>query len=170
MFNSREELTNWAKTTAKTLGYVLVSKRSNKNAAGDFTRTVLKCDRGGEYKGKGVESSRATGTRKTNCPFQLEGFFVDGWGWRVFVKEHAHNHHPVLFLEGHPYARRMSQAEKEYVERSAKLNLPPRDILVNLKHEFPDNLSVIKDIYNTIAAMKHREDEQVGSTPMQVMF
>ena len=170
MFDSREELTDWVSTTAKRLGFVLVTRRSRKNRAGIVTKVVFVCDRHGEYTGKGLMSSRATSTKKYSCPFELEGSYREYDGWKVIVKNHNHNHSKSWGLQGHAYARRMTEQEKEYVEELYALNLPVKDILYNLKQRFPENLSISNDIYNAIKDIKKKAEDEIGSSPMQVML
>ncbi|PPS19715.1 hypothetical protein GOBAR_AA00842 [Gossypium barbadense] len=69
VFESREELMQWVQNTAFSLGYIIVTRRSKAKENGVVYYVTLICDRGGEYKFK--ESSKKSGTKKTNCKFRL---------------------------------------------------------------------------------------------------
>ncbi|KAH1040033.1 hypothetical protein J1N35_041776 [Gossypium stocksii] len=60
----------WVQNTIFSLGYIIVTRRSKAKENGVVSYVTLICDRGGEYKFK--ESSKKSGTKKTNCKFRLE--------------------------------------------------------------------------------------------------
>ncbi|XP_052624759.1 uncharacterized protein LOC122196574 [Lactuca sativa] len=164
-FKSREELLEWTQNTARSLGYVIVTRRSKAYGNGFVHTVILICDRGREYKPKEY-TSRASGSKKTNCQFQLEGKYSkehDKWTLRVICDEH--NHPPAQHMEGHPFARRLSVDETRLVANLTRKNVAPRDILSALKVQNENNVSTIKTIYN--AQQKIRMHEQAGRTPMQ---
>ncbi|KAL6568010.1 hypothetical protein OROHE_003694 [Orobanche hederae] len=66
VFGSREDMMNWVKNTAYSLGYVIVTQRSKKCKNGLIKKLFLMCDRSGKPDGSG--SSRNTSTKKTDCP------------------------------------------------------------------------------------------------------
>ena len=164
VFDSVEELTEWAKRTALELGYVLVKRRSNRNAKKVVNKVTLICHHGGP------RDKRLTGapkkSNKINCPFTLVGRPGFDGAWRVTVKDWRHNHHPATDLQGNAYARRMTEEEKQYVGNQSDRGLFPRQILVNLKDEFPGNRSRRGDITNFLKA--RRRMGQSGHTTMQV--
>ncbi|XP_052620898.1 protein FAR1-RELATED SEQUENCE 5-like [Lactuca sativa] len=166
LFKSREELLEWTQNTARSLGYVIVTRRS-KAYGNSFAHTViLICDCGREYKPKEY-TSRTSGSKKTNCQFQLEGKYSkehDKWTLRVICDEH--NHPPTQHMEGHPFARRLSVDETRLVANLRRKNMAPRDILSALKAQNENNVSTIKTIYN--AQQKIRMHEQAGRIPMQI--
>ncbi|KAL6554154.1 hypothetical protein OROMI_019827 [Orobanche minor] len=69
VFWSHEDMMNWVKNMAYSLGYVIVTKRSKKCKNGLMNKVFLMCDCSGKPDGSG--SSRNTSTKKTDCPFQL---------------------------------------------------------------------------------------------------
>ncbi|KAL6513821.1 hypothetical protein OROHE_019277 [Orobanche hederae] len=165
VFGSREELMDWVQNMAHSLGVVIVKKRSNTKPCGFLYRVVLMCDRGGDYKVK--DSSKVSGTKKINCPFELEGKYLDEYdSWRLRVICDKHNHKPAQYMEGHPYAKRLSEDEYSLVAELTTMNVAPRDILSILKQRNVNNVSTLKTIYN--ARNKIRMIEQVGKSPMQV--
>ena len=151
--------------TAFSLGYVIVKKRSKTNGNGVVSYITLMCDRGGEYKIK--ESTKNTGTKKINCPFELVGSYRTQYGgWRLRVICDEHNHPPAQHMEGHAYARRLKENEIKLVGDLTNQNVAPRDILSILKEHDECNVSTMKTIYN--AQYKLRSSHNVGKTPVQV--
>ncbi|GKB59757.1 FAR1-related sequence 5-like protein [Tanacetum coccineum] len=158
---------NWAKTTAYSLGYVLVTQRSKKYKNGFIWKVHLMCDRSGKY--GGLESSIGTSTKKTDCPFQLIGQYSKSHGyWTIRVVCDQHNHLSTHNLEGHAYARRLSDDEYPLVEDLTWKNVRPREILSTLKDQNENNLSTVLTKYD--AQHKIRKIEYGGKTPMQVLM
>ncbi|KAL1149138.1 hypothetical protein V6Z11_A10G172200 [Gossypium hirsutum] len=111
VFESREEMMQWVQNATFSLGYIIVTRRSKAKENGVVSYVTLICDRGGEYKFK--ESSKKSGTKKTNCKFRLVGSYLkqyDGWTLRVICDQY--NHPPAQHMEGHAYARRLKENEK----------------------------------------------------------
>lgn len=142
VFKSIEDLKNWVQNVGRSLGYVIVTKRSKANVV------ILKCDRGGIYKSKNI-SNRNTSSKKINCPFELKGKYSkanDFWSLRVLCD--MHNHEPAVDMEAHPFARRLSDVEIRLVEDLIKKKVKPMDILSKLKEQNIDNVSSLSTIYN----------------------
>ncbi|XP_076924729.1 uncharacterized protein LOC143587288 [Bidens hawaiensis] len=164
VFGSHEELMNWVQNLARSLGVVVVTKRSNKYPNGFVYKVVIMCDRGGKYKVK--DSSKVSGTKKTDCPFELEGkYSIEYNSWTLTMICDEHNHPPVQHMEGHPYAKRLTDDEFSLVAELTRMNVAPRDILSILKERNLSNASIISTIYN--ARTKIRMSEQAGNSPMQ---
>ncbi|GJS95131.1 FAR1-related sequence 5-like protein [Tanacetum coccineum] len=134
---------NWAKITAYTLGYVLVTQRSKKYKNGFIWKVHLMCDRGGQYS-------------------TSHGY------WTIRVVCDQHNHLPTQNLEGHAYPRRLSDDEYRLVEDLTWKNVRPREILLTLKDQNMNNLSTLPTIYD--AQHKIRKIENAGKTPMQILM
>ena len=133
-----------------------------------MSKVILICDRGGKYKGNG-SSSRHTGTKKINCPFQLVGkYSLTHDYWTVKVICDKHNHEPAEDMEGHPYAMRLTENEIRLVEDSSRKNVQPRDILSILKKQNPENVSTLRTIYN--AHRRFWATEHAGRTQIQVVM
>ncbi|KAD4585737.1 hypothetical protein E3N88_23338 [Mikania micrantha] len=64
------------------------------------------------------------------------------------VRNDEHNHEAAQHLEGHPFVRRLSQDEQKMVGQLTEQHMDPRNILSTIKKQNPDNVSVIRDIYN----------------------
>ncbi|XP_076935607.1 protein FAR1-RELATED SEQUENCE 5-like [Bidens hawaiensis] len=71
-------------------------------------------------------------------------------------------------MEGHAYARRLTDDERSWVAYLTKMNVAPHDILSLLKERNLSNVSTIKTIYNE--RNKIRLIEQEGKSPMQVLL
>ena len=143
------------------LGYAIVTKRSTVNYS-----IYFQCDRGGKYRST-KKSSKNTGTKKIDCPFALKGTYSssdDYWSLKSVCE--IHNHVPALYLEGHPYLRRLSENETRLVEDLIRQNVKPKDILSTLKKQNVENLSILPTIYN--AQKKFKKKENRGKTKMQV--
>ena len=160
-------MVEWTQNTAYSLGYVIVTRRSKAYVNGFVYKVILICDRGREY--KATNTIRATGSKKINCSFQLEGKYSKEYNhWMLKVICDEHNHPPAQHLEGHPFARRLSVDETRLVADLTRKNVTPRNILSTLKEQNKNNVSVIKTVYN--AQQKIRMDSQAGKTPMQVLM
>ncbi|KAJ9552999.1 hypothetical protein OSB04_017044 [Centaurea solstitialis] len=167
-FKSRQDLIDWVQRLGRSLGYIIVIKRSKTTRKGIMSKVVLICDRGGKYRGNG-SSCRHTGTKKINCPFKLAGKYLsmhDCWTVRVICDKH--NHEAAEDMEGHPYAMRLTENELRLVEDLSRKNVKPRDILSTLKEQNPDNVSTLRTIYN--ARRRFWATEHKGRTQMQVVM
>lgn len=169
MFKSRQELMDWVQSVGRSLGYIIVTRRSNRKLSGVISKVILMCDRGGMYKTKS-SIRRTRGTRKTNCPFELVGKYYKVHGfWTLKVKCEKHNHEPApLHMKGHPYAMRLSDNEERLVIDLLKKNVNPQEILSTLKKQNANNMTTIKTIYN--ARQKLRRTELEGRTQMLVFM
>nr|KJB24588.1 hypothetical protein B456_004G152900 [Gossypium raimondii] len=164
VFESREELMQWVQNTTFSLGYIIVTRRSKAKENGVVFYVTFICDHGGEYKFK--ESSKKSGTKKTNCKFRLVGSYLkqyDGWTLRVICDQH--NHPLAQLMEGHAYARQLKEKEKKLLVDLTSKNVTPRDILSTLNEQDENNVSTLKTIYN--ARQKLRLSQNVGKILIQ---
>ena len=173
MFQSREDLLAWVQNVARSLGYVIVTKRSKTKSSGYVSKVILMCDRGGVYKSRDTgitkTSTRNSVTKKINCPFELVAKhfkLYDVWTLRVIRDEH--NHAPAMHMEGHPYAMRLTDNENRLVVDLSMKNVKPRDILSTLKEQDVNNASSLRTVYN--ARVRNQKTIQAGNTPMQLVF
>lgn len=108
-------LKDWVQTVVRSLGYVIVTKRSKTRHIALLSKVTLMCDRGGIYKRDKI-SSKNTGTETINSPFELVEKYskmFDVWKMRVQCEKHKHEH--ALHMEGHPFERRLSNHETHVV-------------------------------------------------------
>ncbi|XP_022030908.1 PKS-NRPS hybrid synthetase CHGG_01239-like [Helianthus annuus] len=168
-FASMDELVEWCRDVGRVNGYALVTKRTiyDKPPSGQPLKIWLTCDCAGEY--KSTATVRRSGTRKTGCKFQLIGAYKKRLGyWDLRVEEAKHNHKPFLYPEGHPSLMRLTPSEERTVEKMTHQNIKPRYILAAIKEHKPHNISIRNTIYNARAKLGRME--QVGETPMQILF
>ncbi|KAG4159905.1 hypothetical protein ERO13_D02G201900v2 [Gossypium hirsutum] len=156
-FIDREELIQHVGEFAVSQGYVVTIKQSKRDKV-----VVLGCDRGGVYRNrrKPIDESaaecirrRRTGSRLTNCPFEVVGKKDDGL-WVLTVKNGTHNHEPLKDIAEHPSARRFSEKEVLLIKEMTEAGLKPRQILKRLRQSNPDLLSTPKHVYNVKAKLR----------------
>ncbi|XP_021980318.1 uncharacterized protein LOC110876452 [Helianthus annuus] len=166
-FKSREEMMEWVQNTARDVGDVIVTKRSRTKPNG-YSRVILMCERGGVYRSvKGT--SKATGTKKINCPFELIGAYTKmNDCWKLVHIRDEHNHPPAQHMEGHAFVERLSRNDFQLVAELTKKHVAPRDILGTIKEQNGDNVSTLKTVYN--ARNKIRKINHKGKSPMQVVM
>lgn len=156
-FIDREELIQHVGEFAISQGYVVTIKQSKKEKV-----VVLGCDRGGVYRDRRKLIDEATGehvrkrksgSRLTNCPFELVGKKEDGL-WVLTVKNGSHNHEPMKNISEHPSARRFNEKELVQIKEMTESGLKPRQILKRLRQTNPELLSTPKHIYNVKAKLR----------------
>ncbi|KAJ9159221.1 hypothetical protein P3X46_024742 [Hevea brasiliensis] len=156
-FVDREELIQHVGDFAVSQGYVVTIKQSKRDRV-----VILGCDRGGVYRNrrKTIDEStaehsrkRKTGSRLTNCPFEVVGKKDDGL-WVLTVKNGTHNHEPLKDISEHPSARRFSETEVQLIKELTEAGLKPRQILKRLRQSNPDLLSTPKHVYNVKAKLR----------------
>ena len=100
MFNSREEITAWVRSVGRSVGCVGVTKRSrSKPHGGDVCKVVFMCEHSGVYQSNNI-SSRHTGTKKLDCPFELIALdSAKHNGWTLMVVCDTHNYAPAQHMD-----------------------------------------------------------------------
>ncbi|XP_076885849.1 uncharacterized protein LOC143535507 [Bidens hawaiensis] len=159
-FESVAELVDWVKKTGREHGCVISVQRSRERSV------ELVCNRGGEPKLKGTV--RHTGSIKRGCPFKLVGrYHVSGGCWKLKVVNETHNQVPVLFEEGHPALRKLTDEEIDIVATLHRQGLRAAQIKSAIKKRFPGNKCITRDIYNVVKLID--DQDKIGETPMQVL-
>ena len=103
--------------------------------------------------------------KKINCPFKLTGKYLKAHdGWKLRAVRDEHNHEPSMYMEGHPFAMRLSDKEARLVQDLTELDVKPRNILPTLKAQNQNNVSSLRTIYNFIQKLGRSRRE--GRTPM----
>ncbi|KAI7745983.1 hypothetical protein M8C21_026847, partial [Ambrosia artemisiifolia] len=150
-FPDREELIQHVGEFGISQGYVVTIKQSKKEKV-----VVLGCQRGGVYRNRRktiddgtseLVRKRKSGSRLTNCPFELVGKKDDGF-WVLSVKNGSHNHEPLSDITQHPSARRFTEDEVLLIKEMTEAGLKPRQILKRLRQHNPELLSTPKHVYN----------------------
>ena len=78
-----------------------------------------------------------------NVLFQLIAKYINEptcTGWKVNVICSEYNHESAIFMEGHPFVKRLTEEEKQYVKETYIQNIAPPDILAELKKRNPNNV------------------------------
>ena len=88
--------------------------------------------------------------------------------WSVKVVCGFHNHQATKQLEGHSYAGRLSDGEKNILSDLTKNLVKPKNILLSIKNHDEYNVSTMKTIYN--AHHKHRLLTTAGRSQMQQLM
>ncbi|XP_028186484.1 protein FAR1-RELATED SEQUENCE 5-like [Glycine soja] len=158
VFECREDVLRWARSVAHENGFVAVILRSDTNTGsrGRTTFVLIGCERSDEYRCRKKEFIRRDiGTRKCGCPFKLRCKpVVGGEGWMLKLICGVHNHELTKSLVGHPYAGRLTKAEKTLIADMTKSMVKPRNILLTLKEHNANSCTTIKQIYNARSAFR----------------
>ncbi|KAL5166848.1 Protein FAR1-RELATED SEQUENCE 5 [Glycine soja] len=158
VFECREDILRWARSMAHENGFVAVILRSDTNTGsrGRSTFVLIGCEMSDKYKCRKKEFIRRdTRTRKCGCPFKLRCKpVVEGEGWMVKLICGVHNHELAKSLVGHPYAGRLTKAEKTLIADMTKSMVKPRNILLTLKEHNGNSCTTIKQIYNARSAFR----------------
>ncbi|KAH1253601.1 Protein FAR1-RELATED SEQUENCE 5 [Glycine max] len=154
----REDVLRWVRSVAHENGFVAVILRSDTNTGsrGRATFLLIGCERSDEYRCRKKEFIRRdTETRKCGCPFKLHCKpMVGGEGWMVKLICGVHNHELAKSLVGHPYAGRLTKAEKTLITDMTKSMVKPRNILLTMKEHNVNSCTTIKQIYNARSAFR----------------
>ncbi|KAH1242345.1 hypothetical protein GmHk_07G019695 [Glycine max] len=157
-FNTSQDVLRWVRSMAHENGFVAVILKSDTNTGsrGRTTFVLIGCERSGEYRCRKKECIRRdTGTRKCGCPFKLRCKPAVGReGWMVKLICEVHNHELTKSLVGHPYAGRLTKAEKTLIAEMTKSMVKPRNILLTLKEHNVNSYTTIKQIYNARSAFR----------------
>ena len=98
-------------------------------------------------------SKQKTGSRLTNCPFELLGKKEDDV-WILTIKNGAHNHEPLKDISEHPYARRFTEDEILQIKEMTEAGLKPHQVLKRLRQSNPELLSTPRQVYNVKAKIR----------------
>ncbi|XP_057432620.1 protein FAR1-RELATED SEQUENCE 5-like [Lotus japonicus] len=172
IFETIDDLKQWAKNVGKDNGYAIVTGRSDYSRKGGNMYIVLRCSKHGvyiPYKDPKSFKYNSTRSQKCNCPFKLKGRPTEGdRNWWLKVLEGVHNHEPARSLVGYSYAGRLTEEEKVQVDSMNNNWVPPRHMLATLKENNPGNLSTITQVYNRIKKVK--ELDRGPLTEMQYLL
>jgi hypothetical protein len=95
---------------ARLQGYVCsYMKEPDKRKPPTARRRDLRCSKGGVKRGKGV--LRQTGTRMSECPFEIRIFRTQYGAWKVQVHNGDHNHDASINDSEHSEYRRPTDME-----------------------------------------------------------
>jgi hypothetical protein len=161
---------------ARPLGFCVVIRSSEKDKNRRPFKTYFRCDRGTKYvdytkscakpRKKRLENGvlAGTGSRKTNCPFQLRlQFDIEGI-WRLYCNQLCHNHPLSLNSSAHPTFRRKDiQLHEDEIIRSYNAGESTRTIMAKLRAT--GGKALPRDIFNL--GQRIRLESLGGLTPIQ---
>ncbi|KAL5185290.1 hypothetical protein HKD37_17G048809 [Glycine soja] len=159
VFDSREDVLRWARSVAYENGFVAVIVRSDTNTGsrGRNSFVLIGCERSGEYRYRKKEFVRRdTETRKCGCPFKIRCKpMVGGQGWTMKLICGIHNHELANSLVGHPYAGRLSKAEKTLIADMTKLVESAHWALKRVLQNSLGDLCSVWDAMNNMVTLQH---------------
>ncbi|KAF9599509.1 hypothetical protein IFM89_038729 [Coptis chinensis] len=164
VFNCRDELVTWARDVGRSVGMVVIIKKSEFGASGRSSRIFLACERFGkrrEYKvpfKKKTSATRRRVSKRCDCPFLLRGIKMPKDDqWRVKVECGYHNHPLERHLQGSSVAGKLTPEEKDIVIQLLRQGVKAKEILKVLKERDERNESTVRTIYNAQAKLRHEE-------------
>ncbi|PIA54050.1 hypothetical protein AQUCO_00900551v1 [Aquilegia coerulea] len=159
VFNSRDELIKWARDVGRSVGVVVIIKKSEFGVSGRTSRLFFACERFGKRReNKKYTSTRKRTSKRCDCPFLLRGVKMpQDDQWMVKVVCGHHNHQLGRHLQGSSVAGKLTPEEKEIVKHMLKTGVKPKDILKALKERDQRNESTVRTIYNAQAKMRLEE-------------
>jgi hypothetical protein len=167
LFPSYEDALNALTNHGKQHGYGFALKKSTPHKSDVRTRYYYHCDRSGKYKTKA--KTRSTSTRRTDCPFKLIIFNLEGSNlWRLEVQDPSHNHPPSLSPSAHNVYRKRTQGQKDTIKLMTHAGARPMQIMSALQREDPETLVSATDIRNERKAL--REKHLDGRSPIETLL
>ncbi|KAH1263522.1 hypothetical protein GmHk_02G005898 [Glycine max] len=152
VFDSRDDVLQWARSVAHENEFVAVTIRSNTNTGnrGRVSFMLIGCERSDEYRCRKKEFVRRdTKTRKCGYPFKFYGKpVVGGQGCMMKLMCDIHNHKLTKSLVGHPYVGRLTKAEKTLIAYMTKSMVKLKNIMPTPKEHNVNSCATIKQIYN----------------------
>jgi len=139
---------------ARLQGYALTRRNlvKDKRKPPTVRRRDLRCFKGGVKRGEGV--LRQTGTRMTECPFEIRILRTKSGTWRVHVQNGDHNHDASINDSEHSQYRRPTDTEVSAILSLHGSGVAPRKIVASLLEQNPRTLVTSREVYNTIAKAK----------------
>ncbi|XP_024640748.1 protein FAR1-RELATED SEQUENCE 5-like [Medicago truncatula] len=155
-FATRNDLLKWVGEKARKLGFSTV--------IGKFVTLI--CERGGSYtEYKRKSRCEIAGSVKCECPFRLRGYMLTGGEWSLKVGDGKHNHDMTDVLKGHKIVGRLNPNERVHLEEMVDSNVPPRQMLTNLKKRNCTTSTTIKHVCN--ASYRYRRSIRGTRNDMQ---
>ncbi|XP_057450902.1 uncharacterized protein LOC130742815 isoform X2 [Lotus japonicus] len=172
IFDTRDDLLEWARKVGKDNGYVVVIARSDNARVSGSIKVILRCAKHGKYvpyKDPATFKYKTTRSQKCDCPFELKGRPTESdRSWWLKVMCGKHNHEPARSLVGHSYVGRLTKEEKGQMGTMHKAWVAPRHMLLVLKEQNPDNLTTITQVYTQCKSI--RKAAQGPLTEMQLLM
>jgi len=160
-FATRNDLLEWVREKARKLDFSTVNGKSDNGGNGRSAFVTLICGRGGSYTEYKRKSRREiAGSVKCECPFRLRGYLLTGSDWSLKVGDGRHNHGMTDVLKGHKTFGHLNPNERVHLQEMVDSNIPPRQMLTNLRKRNRTTSTTIKRVYNAT----HRYRRSIGGT------
>jgi len=131
------------------LDFSTVIGKSDNGGNGRSAFVALICERGGSYTEYKRKSRREiAGSVKCECLFRLRGYLLTDGDWSLKVGDGRHNHDMANVLKGHKTAGRLNPNERVHLQEMVDSNIPPRQMLTNLRKRNRTTSTTIKHVYN----------------------
>ena len=148
-FATHNDLLEWVREKAKKLGFTTVIGKSDKGGNGRSAFVTVVCERGGSYKEYKRKTRRKNfGSVKCECSFWLRGYLLIVGDWSLKVGDGKHNHDMEDVLKGHKITGRLNPNECVHLYEMAESNVPPRQMLTNLRKRNINTSTTIEHFYN----------------------
>lgn len=164
LFQSRQEAVGYCHNWAKTHGYALVTRSTertevNGERVGNQYVTRLVCDRWGTTRKAKVRPGftvRHRSTKKTNCLFGITVSHDTAYNrWILKVPHDRHNHDAFVVHSQSATIRRQERENNPEITRTIAANwrggITPRQTWVALRNANPDTAITLKDVRNIYA-------------------
>ena len=165
VFESREAAETWVRDIGRANNIFFTISHSKPR------HVYMGCERGGNYRNTisnnpDVKVRNAIGSKKNNCPFEVKLHERFQGAWRVYVREghEKHNHELGNYPHGHTSVTKLTPEKFARVVELLQCGMAPRQILSQLKKDFPGTCSNLRHIYN--ADQKHQRTEMGSLAPI----
>ncbi|PWA49219.1 hypothetical protein CTI12_AA483420 [Artemisia annua] len=171
-FDSYDDLLRNVRAFYYAKGYGISIRDSRKDKY-----VTLQCALSGVYKEKPEKKrkrctekkrKKSTGSRLTNCPFQISGKKGSDGLWVLSPINLTHNHEPTTDMSGHPSSRRLPPEDVQTVKHMTLSGIPPRQIISSLRQQNPNLPANSRTIYNLKA--KIRKDDLKDRSMVSALF
>ena len=166
-FDDEEVAEEFIHSHARNHGYALSKSRSrsDKKKPPTIHRIDFRCDKGSTVRGHGV--TRNTGSRMTECPFEVRLMRTSSGTWKVTVVDSNHNHQPSEDTRQHTAYRKPTKHENDRIDQLTQAGLAPKFIVSALHTENPQTLVGSKEVYNH--KVKQKKQQLGDLTPVEAL-
>jgi hypothetical protein len=111
---------------------------------------------------------RNTGTRITECSFEIRIHRTEYSTWAVRIHNPTRNHEPSNDPSEHSQYRQPTAEEKTTIQSLHALGVAPRFIVSTLLEQNPETAVTTREVYNEIA--KAKRERLNGLTPIGALI
>ena len=149
---------------------VLIKRSSN------HYRISMVCERFGRATPLSNNIIRRSKTKRCLCKFELIGVLTEknrelerecqreDQKWIIGVLEGKHNHKILRSFHGNTFMGRMTIEEKAVVRRMGNGRKTPKEIVSNLRQDFPGNVTTTKQVANFLQKLEYEDRGELNVT------